>query len=124
MTATRALTMMNDHGDTTLVWTEEQDNEIIPIIEKKMKEGIAFFIIEPRMFGLLPPKKTELKKAKDALKHRALAIGDGDFSAMIEAGNVSAVKTPSEQVQTVRRAKDAKDVAKNQSVGVRQLKGG
>lgn len=58
MTSTRATTILNQSGDTTIVWTEDRDDEMVEIIRKKMAEGITFFVIEPRFFGLLPAKKT------------------------------------------------------------------
>ena len=67
---TRALTILNETGDTTIVWTDDRDAEMEAIIAKKMAEGITFFIIVPRFYGLLPPKKTKLTDAADASKHR------------------------------------------------------
>lgn len=120
----RAVTILNKTGDTTITWTEDRDDEMEAIIAKKMKEGIVFFIIEPRAFGLLPPKKTELADASDARKYRALAIPDEDFSKFVEAGSGEAVKTPAEPVRRARKSKDAKEIAKSQSVGVQPMKGG
>lgn len=120
----RALTMLNESGDTTIVWTEDRDDEMEAIIAKKMAEGVTFFTIEPRFFGLLPSKKTELKKARDARQHRALAIKDEDFAKFVESGGGDAVKTPAASVSGATIERDPKKVAKAQSVGVRQMKGG
>lgn len=91
---TRALTILNETGDTTIVWTDDRDAEMEAIIRKKMAEGITFFIIEPRFYGLLPPKKTQLTDAADASKHRALSIPDADFARFVESGSGEAVRTP------------------------------
>mgnify|MGYP001553514222 CR=1 FL=1 len=120
----RALTMLNESGDTTIVWTEDRDDEMEAIIAKKMAEGVTFFTIEPRFFGLLPSKKTELKNAQDARQHRALAIKDEDFAKFVESGGGDAVKTPAASVSGAMIERDPKKVAKSQSVGVRQMKGG
>lgn len=120
----RALTVLNDAGDQTLVWTEDRDSEMEEIIRKKMAEGIAFFIVEPRFFGFLPAKKTALADAKDAKAHRALSVRDEDFRKFCGLDGADVVKTPDKRVETVRRATDAADVAKNESVGVKQMKGG
>jgi hypothetical protein len=120
----RSLTMLNEMGDVTLVWSEEEDNQMSAIIEKKMAEGVTFFIVEKRGFGLLPPKKTKLHYPDEAMKHRALAIPDEDFAKFVESGAGEAVPTPAEPVRGARRSKDAKEVAKSQSVGVRQRAGG
>jgi hypothetical protein len=120
----RAITMLNESGDQTIVWTEDRDTEMIEIIKKKMAEGVSFFIVEPRFFGLLPSKKTPLKKASDAKEHRALAIKDEDFAKFVSSGAGDVVKTPAASIVTVERAETAEQVAKSQSVGVKPLKGG
>jgi len=120
----RAVTMLNESGDTTIVWTEDRDEEMRDIIEKKMAAGVSFFIVEPRFFGILPPKKTRVESVDDALKHRALSIPDEDFSRFVESGSGDAVKTPDAPVKGARRSKDAKEIAASQSVGVKPMKGG
>ncbi len=118
----RALTMLNERGDTTISWTPDRDDEMEALIEKKMQEGVTFFIIADR--GLRWP----LKEAGDAKHHRHLAIPDEDFRKFVEAGQAAgtsdAVPTPSEPVKSVRKAKTAKEVATGHSVGVRQRRGG
>lgn len=121
---THALTMLNEHGDTTFVWTEDEDERIEKMIAQKMKEGYTFFITEPRFFGLIPPKKTELKKASDAKKHRALSLPDGDFAKLVMDGAMQMAKTPDAPAKTTKRASSAKEVARSQSIGVKPRKGG
>ena len=120
----RATTILNQRGDTTIVWTEDRDEEMVEIIRKKMAEGVTFFVIEPRFFGMLPPKKTKLRAAEDALEKRALAIPDEDFLRFVESGAGQAVKTPDARVTGARVERDPKKVAATQSVGVKQMKGG
>ena len=121
----RALTMLNESGDQTIVWDEASDAQMEEIIRKKMDAGIVFFIIEPRFFGLLPSKKTELKDATEAKKHRALAIRDQDLAKFVsDAPGADMVKTPDGSVKTVRKSKDAAEVAKSESVAVKPMKGG
>ena len=69
MPALRAVTLLNEMGDTTIVWTQDRDDEMERIIEKKMAEGVAFYMIEPR-FGT----RERLADARDANRHRMLAI--------------------------------------------------
>lgn len=120
----RAVTILNECGDQTIVWTEDRDAAMVEIIRKKMAEGIVFFIIEPRFFGLLPSRKTELAKADDAAKYRALAIRDEDFARFVGDGHGEVVKTPDAPVRNTRKAKSAEEAASTQSVGVRQMTGG
>lgn len=121
---TRATTILNEVGDTTIVWTDDRDGEMETIIARKMEQGITFFIIEPRFFGLLPAKKTPLKDPGEARKHRALAIPDEDFATFVADGKGDAVATPSEPTRGSRLSRSAKEIAGSQSVGVRQAKGG
>lgn len=121
---TRALTMLNEQGDQTIVWTDDRDDEMTRIIEKKMAEGITFFVIEPRFFGLLPPKRTPLANASEARKHRALSIRDEDFAAFVGEGHGDVVATPTKPVRGSRISRDAKEVAGSESVGVRPMRGG
>jgi hypothetical protein len=122
--AVRATTILNEAGDQTIVWTEDRDDAMVEIIRKKMEQGIVFFVIEPRFFGLLPSRKTELKDADDARKHRALAIRDEDFARFVSEGNGEVVKTPDAPVQSRRKVKSAEEAASTQTVGVKPMKGG
>lgn len=124
MNKPRAITFLDQSGDTTIAWTEDRDEEMLPIIQKKMDEGIVFFIIEPRLGGWLPPKKTELKNAQDAAQHRALSIRDEDFAKFVGSGAGEVIPTPSASATKSRKAKDAKEVASSESVAVKPLKGG
>lgn len=117
-----ALTMLNQRGDTTIVWTPDRDNEMEAIIEKKMAEGCTFFIIEPR-FGT----RQKLTRASDAVASRMLAIPDSDFAAFVgagQAGTSDVVATPAAKPKSVRKAKTAKEVARGESVGIRPRGGG
>lgn len=115
---TRALTLLNQAGDTTIAWTPDRDAEMKDLIEKKMRQGITFFIIEER--GLRYP----LSKASEAKNHRHLAISDADFAAFVSEGKAEAVKTPDAPVRKSRRSKDSTEIAKSHSVGVRPMAGG
>jgi hypothetical protein len=115
---TRSMTMLNECGDTTVSWTEDLDDMIESIIKKKMSEGITFFIIE-REHGT----RTKLLKPKDARKHRALAIPDEDLRKFVESG-AEADATPEEPISKSRVSRDSKEIAKSQSVGVKQRRGG
>lgn len=120
----RAITFLNEQGDVSITWTEEQDKKMIAFIQKKMDQGITFFIVEPRAYGLLNPKRTKLTEPTKALKHRALSIGDEDFAKFVESGKVEIEPTPDGKVKTVEKSTDAEKVAKSQSVAVKPIKGG
>lgn len=121
----RAITILNETGDVTITWDEAADARMLAIIEKKMAAGISFFLIEPRMGGLVAPDTSKkLKKSKYALKHRALSIRDGDFEGMVAAGAAELVATPPAPARTVRRARSAREVVTGESVGVQPMRGG
>lgn len=129
----RALTMLNESGDTTLVWTPDRDDDMEQIIERKMAEGCVFYVIEPR-FGT----REKLTDARDANRHRMLAIRDEDFARFVGASaaeetdprpseqtpTAAVVATPDKPVKGARRAKSAKEVAQGESIGVRPRRGG
>lgn len=121
---TRALTLLNESGDTTIVWTEDRDAEMEEIIRRKMAEGITFFVIEPRFLGLLPPKRTRLEDPARAREHRALSIPDPDFAKFVSGGAGEAVKTPSGRARTTKVSRDPAEVARSESVGVKPMRGG
>lgn len=125
----RAITMLNERGDTTIVWTSDRDDEMERVIEKKMAEGCIFYLIDPR-FGT----REKLRHAPDANKHRMLAIPDDDFANFVgapidpafgaETHTAAAVPTPDAPIKNARRARTAKEVATGESVGVRPRRGG
>jgi hypothetical protein len=120
----RAMTILNDRGDQTIVWDESSDEFWIEVIRKKMAEGIVFFAIEPRFFGLLPPRKTALKTAEESLKHRAVTLSDQDMARLIADGKGDVVRTPDAPAQTVRKVTDPVEAAKTETVAVKPMRGG
>lgn len=124
MSAVRALTILNQTGDQTVVWGEEDDDQMEKVIAKMMERGVTFFIVEPRAWGLLSPKKTALAAASEARKHRALSIKDGDLSAFVLGGGGEVMSTPTMPTKTVRRGKTAKEIATSESVAVQPRRGG
>jgi hypothetical protein len=113
-----ALTMLNEMGDTTITWSSDRDAEMEKIIEKKMAEGVVFWIIEPR--GARRP----MEEFAEAKKTRRLAIPDEDFAKFVESGSGDVVKTPDAKVTRSRRSKVPAEIAKAESVAVRPMRGG
>ena len=116
--------LMCSDGDVTLAWDEDNADMMIEIIKKKMAEGMSFFIVTPRLGGLIRPKRTPVKKSTDLTKHNAVTVSDADFAAMITSGVVSAQKAPSGLIETVKRADTPEDAAKSDTVAVRPARGG
>lgn len=124
MSNARAMTLLNSHGDITLIWEEGQDALMLSTIEKKMAEGVTFFVIEPRLGGIVPPTVSPLAEPSEALRRRAVSVSDPDFAKLVGIEGVAAIKTPEKPIKTVRRAKSAQEVVTNETVAVRPARGG
>lgn len=122
----RSLTMLNESGDTTITWEEENDAAMIEIIQRKMDAGVTFYMITPRKPGARgrAPIPKPLKNPVDAITHRSLSIKDADLSKFVLEGRGTVSPSPSEPLQTVKRAKTAREVATGSSVGVQPRRGG
>lgn len=118
--------MLNESGDTTISWEAENDAAMTEIIQRKMDAGVTFYMITPRKPGARgrAPIPKPLKNINDAMKHRSLSIKDADLSKFVLEGRGTVTPSPSEPVQTVSRAKTAREVASGNSVGVQPRRGG
>lgn len=134
---TPSITFLNMTGDITISWDARNEEAILALVEKKMKEGYSFFILKPRVFGLLGNKKvpvTSLQQAREAgsvmmadqAAEGVLAkLDDADLEAAVAAGKANVVRrTSSSSLDTARRARTAREVVQNPSVGVRRVVGG
>lgn len=120
----RELRLLDRNGDVVISWTEEHDDAIEKIIEKKMAQGMSFFVLEPKAGGLLPPTRTKLENSADARKYRALAIDDPDFSDFIAAGKGTVEVHDPVPIKTSRRAKTAKEVVGSSAIGLKAKQSG
>lgn len=119
----RSMTLLNEMGDVEVTWDSKNDDAMREVIDKKMKEGVRFFILKPFPGGFLY-RKTALK-TMDQLKENRVKIGDNDVEKLFEAGKVEVVRTQSgASLETVGVAKTAKEAASKRTVGVKPLQGG
>lgn len=72
----RSMTLLNEMGDVEVTWDSKNDDAMREVIDKKMKEGVRFFILKPFPGGFLY-RKTALK-TMDQLKENRVKIGDND----------------------------------------------
>jgi hypothetical protein len=119
-----AMTLLNELGDLTIVWEPQNDAEMESLIQRRMDAGITFFLIEPRMGGIVAPDRKRLKKPADARKHRALSIPDDEVAKFVADGKAEVVPTPAAPVRKSRVSRSAKEVAAGESIGIRQRSGG
>lgn len=122
----RALTMLNASGDTTITWEPDNDEAMAELLQRKMDAGVTFYVIKPRKPGARgrAPSPKKLKAVDDAMEHRALSIPDKDLSKFVLDGLGTVVSTPTEPVETVKRAKTGREAAKGHAIGVAPRAGG
>lgn len=122
----RTTTILNEQGDVTIAWDDDADKKMRDVIQKKMDQGVTFFIIEPRLGGLIPPKKTKITRVNQLKTNtRSVAVRDEDFAQVILAGDAVAVKNDDQSPITTKRvAKSAAEAASSNTVAVRPRRGG
>lgn len=122
--SSRAMTLLDETGDVTIMWSEQNDDDMEAMIQRKMDAGITFFLVEPRFGGVVPPELKPLKKAADARKYRAISIPDDEVAKFVEDGKAEVVPTPAARVKGSRVSRSAKEIAAGESIGVRPRRGG
>ena len=120
----RMLTLLCEAVDVTLSWTEDKDSEMEEIIRRKMAEGVTFFIVERGRGQTLTRRGPQLNHAADASKQRALVIPDEDLAKFVGDGAGQATAASSAPIKSSRVSRSAKEIAKSESVGVKQRRGG
>lgn len=117
----RTLILMNQLGDVEISWDSDQDEAMREVIQKKMDEGIRFFMVNVK--GTKVSRK-RLKDLDDLQRYR-INVKDEDIQALFEAGKVEFAKRESGDVHvTTHLAASAAEAASGASVAVQQFKGG
>jgi hypothetical protein len=120
----RTMSLMDGSGDTTIAWDDDQDDMLREFIAKKMAEGWSFFIVKPRLGGLIAPKRTKLKSIDDLKEtDRAVSVGDADFRKLLASG-VDLARRPPGALETIKRAESAAEAASASTIAVRPRAGG
>ena len=104
-----SMTLLNETGDITLSWDDERDQDMRQMIQKKLDEGYAFFIIEPKFFGLLK-KRIRLHHIND-LKGKEVSLEDNDAMRMM---NDSSAKGASMSVSGRNPKSPGRKLSKNE----------
>lgn len=127
--AIRTMSILNGSGDTVIGWTQDNDEWVIPMIQKKMDEGYTFWIVR-RQPGLL--RRTDeivlRNPASNALPGREVIMKDDVARILLEQGRIGIVAQPAagERPEQVieRRAETAREAAGADTVAHRPLRGG
>jgi len=48
---------LNMFGDITIDWDDKDHIKVLQLVDKLMQEGVTFFILKPRFFGLTEKKE-------------------------------------------------------------------
>lgn len=117
----RHMILLNDRGDVEITWSEEDDDEMIKVIEEKMRLGVRFFIVKSTLGLKIRKRITDT----DQIKVRKVQLGDESLERMFKQGRIEAVRYEDQsEIDTVGIAKTAREVIQNKTVGIRQFAGG
>lgn len=138
-----SMTLLNSTGDITLTWEDEQEEAMKAMIQKKIDQGYAFFILEPRsgFLKLLGRKKVTIKDvsqiksnhvtmdtddetAKILFKEVDFQLGDELADKLFKSGKVGIANVPQSDYSTVRKTKDVKEIMKSHTVATPRIVAG
>lgn len=121
----RAMTIWNDSGDSTITWDETNDDMMRQVIEKKMAEGVTFFIFPEKALGFIPLPKRRARNLHEAMKGRAVSVRDEDFARIVAAGAADVRPRPAGMdISVAEQSRDPVRISRSQSVAVRPMAGG
>jgi hypothetical protein len=120
----RSLSILNEMGDVTLFWDEENDEEVIGYIRDQIKKGVSFF--EIKQLPIIPIKYKSKVSDPGEIKGRTVDVKDKDLNKLIADGKLQLGKRKGQekQIEGEQRISTAEEVVKRNTVGVRQLVGG
>lgn len=113
------MAVMNETGHLTLAWDPEDDEKIIPAIQRLMDANHVFWIVERN-----PLREEELEDADDLRANRHVIIKNEELEALFRQGILSIARHDDAPLERVRRATTAEEVAHNDTVTHRPLAGG
>jgi hypothetical protein len=115
-----SITFLNGTGDITIAWEEENNEKMLAVIEKKMAEGVTFFIVEE----FKGREWTSKIKGIDEITGTEVRIQDKDMEVMFQTGLVKVGKNVAGEIDTVKKAETPAEVAKSNTVAVKPIRGG
>jgi hypothetical protein len=107
--------LLSAHGDLRVQWGEKDHNEIVTLIQAKLKAGVRFFIIDPASLRLAP-----VKRANRAMGRRVY-VRDPDIKKLLEGGFVRFTTSSFEgisQIKPLGTAKSAEEAARADTIAV------
>jgi hypothetical protein len=144
----RGLTLLDGMGDVELTWDSKDDERVRALIEKKMREGVTFFVIKPLIGDAIHTKRRlkdvrDLKSNSVKIKDKdvidlAVKVKDPDIAEIVSAGHARLFRAnepidPKAEMVAVRvrdregnldHAAASKRAVRQRTVGVKALQGG
>lgn len=121
---TRILHMMDNRGHTSFGWDVEDDDWVLPMIQRKMDEGYTFWIVERRPML----REVQLMRIQDIGDNRHVFIHDASSRELFEQGHIGLLEDRDDADQgdlhVTRRADNARDAASHDTVAHRHPAGG
>lgn len=113
------------YGDVTVQWETQNNDTVLPNIQKMIDAGIRFFILGKKVPFVEAPQ-IDVTDITQIGKKRTIVIPDESLEALHKLGLVTAgqVVLDSEVENTGTVAKTAEDVAANETVAVKPPSGG
>ena len=118
-----SMILLNECGDVTITWSEEHEEHMRELIEKKLKQGYSFFLIEPLVFGLIKQevKVTNIDQIKRGTK---LVLRDDDAIKLFEAGYINIEKHEKRKLSAKQRLDKVEEILKENTVAIRPIASG
>ena len=133
MNKIRTMVALNQSGDLTISWTEDQDEEMIQFIDKKLEDGYVFFEVSRSsiFFNLISKSRKKYITSASQLNGRKVTFdstGDSDIADLLNSTNGSPVisKTPKEnqKLTLVKGLSTADEVSKTSTIMIKPIIGG
>ena len=121
----RTMTLMNQTGDITIGWGEDNDTAMRAMVEQKLAEGYTFFLVQGE-------QQVKLRTITDLGEARQVVMADRDAETLFAAGKVGLVErvggminaAADRVIDTIRRAKTVEEIVRGDTVAMRPMRGG
>jgi hypothetical protein len=114
--------MLAGHGDLRIEWQEKDHDEVVKLIQAKMKAGVRFFIREPGSYTLVPIRRRNIGIGREVY------VRDADIKKLIEGGfarfpTTRLAGTGQLGTHTHSVAKSAEEAARTHTIAAPRMQG-
>jgi hypothetical protein len=118
-----SMILLNESGDVTIIWSEEHEEHMKLLIEKKLKEGYSFFLVKPYIFGLVK-KAVKVTSIDEITTGSKLILRDEDAIKLFEAGHIKVKKNENQKLDAERRLHGVDEILKNDTLAIKPIASG